>query len=163
MSLRHIWRLGFRFFGTPPELHFVFLEFSWTPMAPRWAERRILTLSWSFGFGFLNWNGRFWVFRSEERWEKASKWEKVIWRLGWCWAGETEGQFGYRRWSRLRVHKKDKTFHIKSWFSYFPLLGFENAIMLGWEAQSTTFRNLNLFLCFQICCSKFRESKTILI
>ena len=37
------------------------------------------------------------------------------------------------------MHKNDKTFHIKSWFSYFPLLGFENAIMLGWEAQSTTF------------------------
>ena len=37
------------------------------------------------------------------------------------------------------MHKNDKTFHIKSRLSYLPLLGFENAIMLGWEAQSTTF------------------------
>ena len=94
----------------------------------------------------LKWEN-FWVFGSEKRWEKASKWESskwesVTWRLGWCrgcWVEETEGQFGHRRWSRLRVHKNDNTFHIKSWFSYFPLLGFENAIMLGWEAQSITF------------------------
>ena len=37
------------------------------------------------------------------------------------------------------MYKNDNTFHIKSWLSYFPLLGFENAIMLGWEAQSITF------------------------
>ena len=41
-------------------------------MALRRAERCILTSSWSFGFGFLNWNERFWVFESEERWEKLS-------------------------------------------------------------------------------------------
>ena len=133
--------LGFWFFWyllSLPKLHFIFLIFSWTPMAPRRAKRRILTLSWSFKFEFLNWNKRFWVFGSEEKWKKASKWERVMWRLG-CWAQETEGQFGHRRWSQLRVHKNDKTFHIKSWLSYFSLLGFENAIMLGWETRSTTF------------------------
>ena len=119
---------------SPPELHFVFPEFSWTLMAPRQAWSHLLTSSWSFGFEFLNWNERFWVFRSEEKWEKTSKWERVIWRLGWCRAGETKGQFAHRRWSWLKVHKNDKTFHIKSWLSYFPLLGFENAIMLGWKA-----------------------------
>ena len=95
----------------------------------------------------------FWIWVSKLKWEilgfrewrkmrEAFKWERVIWRLRWCWAGETDGQFGHRRWSQLRVHKNDKTFHIKSWFSYFPLLGFENAIMLGWEGQSTTFPKL---------------------
>nr|CAN68745.1 hypothetical protein VITISV_014672 [Vitis vinifera] len=35
---------------SPPKLHFVFPKLSWTPMAPRRVERRILTPSWSFGF-----------------------------------------------------------------------------------------------------------------
>ena len=123
-------------------------------MTPRQAKRHILTSSWSFRFGFLNWNERFWVFGSEERWEKTSKWERVIWRLGcyWgCWAGETEGQFGHRRWNWHRVNKNDKTFHIKSWLSYFPLLSFENVIMLGWEAQSTTFLIFFLILFVSYC------------
>ena len=47
-----------RYLLSQPELHFIFLGFSWTPMAPRWAKRRVLTPPWSFGFGFLNWNER---------------------------------------------------------------------------------------------------------
>ena len=54
--------------------------------------------------------------------------------VGMMLSYKNKGEFGHKRWSWLRVHKNDKTFHIKSQFSYFPLLGFENAIILGWEA-----------------------------
>ena len=80
----------FRYTLSPPELHFVFPRFSWTPMAPRRAEMLILTPSWSFGFGFgfLNWNERFWVFRvkKDERKLRNERW----WYGGWDDAEDAE-------------------------------------------------------------------------
>ena len=74
--------LIFRYLLSPSKLHFIFLEFSWTPMAPRWVERCILTPLWIFGFGSLNWNERNFEFLGVKKDERKLPNERR-WHGGW--------------------------------------------------------------------------------
>ena len=110
---------------SPPELHFVFSEFSWTPMSSKRAER----IFWH-RLGVLNLG--FWTkmrYLSFREWIKMR--ESFQTREGDMEVGMLLGKDG--------VGKNDKTFHIKSWLSYLSFMGFENDIMMGWEAHSPTF------------------------
>ena len=53
------------------------------------------------------------------------------------------GQSWHKKWSQLRVHESNITFHIKIRFSYFIKLGFENQIFSKWPHQNTSFPWIN--------------------
>ena len=51
--------------------------------------------------------------------------------------GKKKGQSRYKKCNRLRVHKKNIIFYIKSWFSDFIKLGSQKYIFAKWPHQNT--------------------------